>query len=186
MAQVFKVYIFIFRGLVNPHSSECDLLRRIIMANFNISIKGFNFNDSGVNVNLDELNLATEVSAEDMKTSGETLNKAIPVVGNLVKEILAQQNKHDAEQAEARRKSEKELEEMRERNARLNRIDSDAKFQKLENRIGAQERINDNLTKNIDIYAKDVANEIANIKSAVDHVKGIRNKIAGMTDDDKN
>ena len=156
------------------------------MANFNISIKGFNFNDSGVNVNLDELNLATEVSAEDMKTSGETLNKAIPVVGNLVKEILAQQNKHDAEQAEARRKSEKELEEMRERNARLNRIDSDAKFQKLENRIGAQERINDNLTKNIDIYAKDVANEIANIKSAVDHVKGIRNKIAGMTDDDKN
>jgi hypothetical protein len=156
------------------------------MANFNISIKGFNFNDSGVNVNLDELNLATEVSAEDMKTSGETLNKALPVVGTLIKEVLAQQNKHDAEQAEARRKSEKELEEMRERNTRLNRIDSDAKFQKLENRIGAQESRTNDIVKGIDTYAMSITNEIANIKSAVDHVKGIRNKIAGMTDSDKN
>jgi hypothetical protein len=156
------------------------------MANFNISIKGFNFNDNGVNVNLDELNLATEVSAEDMKTSGETLNKALPVVGTLIKEVLAQQNKHDAEQAEARRKSEKELEEMRERNTRLNRIDSDAKFQKLENRIGAQESRTNDIVKGIDTYAMSITNEIANIKSAVDHVKGIRNKIAGMTDSDKN
>jgi len=156
------------------------------MANFNISIKGFNFNDSGVNVNLDELNLATEVSAEDMKTSGETLNKALPVVGTLIKEVLAQQNKHDAEQAEARRKSEKELEEMRERNTRLNRIDSDAKFQKLENRINSQESRTNDIVKGIDTYAMSITNEIANIKSAVDHVKGIRNKIAGMTDSDKN
>lgn len=157
------------------------------MANFNISIKGFNFNDSGVNVNLDELNLATEVSAEDMKTSGETMNKAIPVIGNIVKEVLAQQNKHDAEQAEARRKSEKELEEMRERSTRLNRIDSDAKFQKLENRIGAQETTTNKIAKDIDTYAMSIANEIANIKSAVDHVKGIREKITGISNDkDKN
>lgn len=153
------------------------------MANFNISIKGFNFNDNGTSVNLDELNLATDISAEDMKTSGETMNKAIPVVGNIVKEILAQQNKHDAEQAEARRKSEKELEEMRERNARLNRIDSDAKFQKLENRINAQESKTNNITKNIDTYAMSLTNEIANIKNAVDHVKGIREKIAGINGD---
>lgn len=157
------------------------------MANFNISIKGFNFNDNGTSVNLDELNLATDISAEDMKTSGETMNKAIPVVGNIVKEILAQQNKHDAEQAAERRKSEKELEEMRERNARLNRIDSDARYQKLENRINAQESRTNNITKDIDTYAKTVTNEIANIKSAVDHVKGIREKIAGIYNDkDKN
>lgn len=157
------------------------------MANINFSIKGFSFNEGTTNVNLDELALNTEVSTEDMKTSGDTLNKAIPVVGNLVKEILAQQNKHDAEQAEARRKSEKELEEMRERNARLNRIDSDAKFQKLENRINAQESRTNNITKDIDSYARSLTNEIANIKSAVDHVKGIREKIAGITGDkDKN
>lgn len=147
------------------------------MANFNISIKGFNFNDNGTSVNLDELNLATDISAEDMKTSGETINKAIPVVGNIVKEILAQQNKHDAEQAEARRKSEKELEEMRERNARLNRIDSDAKFQKLENRTKTTEENVNNLIKDF-VATKDFVNGIA-----VEHVAGIREKIAGMNGD---
>ena len=156
------------------------------MANINFNLKGFSFNDNGTNVNLDELNLATEVSAEDMKTSGETLNKALPVVGTLIKEVLAQQNKHDAEQAEARRKSEKELEEMRERNARLNRID-DNKFKTLEDRLNAQECKTMGLNKSIDEYATFVTRELEGVKAAVDHVKGIREKIACINNDkDKN
>lgn len=153
------------------------------MANFNISIKGFNFNDNGTSVNLDELNLATDISAEDMKTSGETINKAIPVVGNIVKEILAQQNKHDAEQAEARRKSEKELEEMRERNARLNKIDNDTRFRTIENRTKTTEENVNNLIKDF-VATKDFASkEINGIRTAVEHVAGIREKIAGMNGD---
>lgn len=152
------------------------------MANINFNLKGFSFNDNGTNVNLDEVSFSTDISAEDAKVNGETMNKAIPVIGNLVKEILAQQNKHDAEQAAERRKAEKELEELKERNNRLNRID-DNKFKTLEDRLNVQECNTMSLNKSIDEYATMVTRELEGVKAAVDHVKGIREKIAGISND---